>query len=84
MKKILVIVLRKLLNFLESRDNDTHDIINYDKSNCDTQVNNDGVESNICQPNYCNHEIFEKIYVTLKFSNPVNIVKGYMQLFCVA
>ena len=36
MKKILVIVPRKLLNFLETKDNDTHNIINDDKFNCDT------------------------------------------------
>ena len=89
MKKILVIVTRKHLNSLETKDHETHDIINDDKSNCDTSVNNDAVESNRCQPNYCNHKIFEKFHVipgiykshifnftllTLKFSNPVNIV----------
>ena len=89
MKKILVIVTRKHLNSLETKDHETHYIINDDKSNCDTSVNNDAVESNRCQPNYCNHKIFEKFHVipgiykshifnftllTLKFSNPVNIV----------
>ena len=99
MKKIIVIVTRKHLNSLETKDHETHYIINDDKSNCDTSVNNDAVESNRCQPNYCNHKIFEKFHVipgiykshifnftllTLKFSNPVNIVWGHMQLFCVA
>ena len=36
MKKILVIVTRKHLNSLETKDHETHDIINDDKSNCDT------------------------------------------------
>ena len=36
MKKILVIVTRKHLNSLETKDHKTHDIMNDDKSNCDT------------------------------------------------
>ena len=36
MKKILVIVTRKLLNFLETKDNETYNIMNDDKSNSDT------------------------------------------------
>ena len=36
MKKIIVIVTRKHLNSLETKDHETHDIINDDESNCDT------------------------------------------------
>ena len=53
--------IKECEDLLKTKDHETCDTINNGKCNSDTKGNNDAMESNRCQPNYCNHDIFENL-----------------------